>query len=165
MNDLSTDASALDRASDLLKTGVPGLDDVLGGGLRLGERVLYVTLSESHEELEGVATSHGWKLDGIEVREMLPSTEALLPDEQHTIFHPSEVELGEASLFLFDESVATIRTRSEGMGGQSGVATPLIGGQHGPPLRQFQGVLTGVPVSLGGADAGPETPSMPCPNS
>ncbi|WP_068681064.1 MULTISPECIES: ATPase domain-containing protein [unclassified Variovorax] len=106
--------------------GAPGLDDVLGGGLtahRLyllegapgagkttvaiqflregvanGEAVLYVTLSETAQELQGVASSHGWDLAGIEVREMLPAQDALEPDDQYTMFHPSEVELGETTL-------------------------------------------------------------------
>ena len=119
-------AFKLDDDNALLKTGVPGLDDVLGGGLStgrlylvegspgsgkttiamqylmegvlLGERVLYVTLSETLEELQGVAMSHGWDLSGIDIRELLPSTAELSPDEQHTIFHPSEVELGETTL-------------------------------------------------------------------
>jgi len=110
----------------LLQMGVPGLDDILGGGLtphRLyllegtpgagkttvavqflregaarGESVLYVTLSETKSELEGVAQSHGWDLRGVEVREMLPAQDALEPDEQHTMFHPSEVELSETTL-------------------------------------------------------------------
>ena len=102
-------------------TGVPGLDDILAGGLtrrRLylfegvpgsgkttlalqflmagasrGEPVLYVTLSETEEELRAVADSHGWKLDGMTIRELVPSEAALDPDEQNTMFHPSEVEL------------------------------------------------------------------------
>lgn len=113
-------------ADALLKIGVPGLDDVLGGGLTanrlyllegapgagkttvamqfllagaaLGEPVLYVTLSETAAELRGVARSHGWNLDGIHVREMLPTHDALAPDEQYTMFHPSEVELSETTL-------------------------------------------------------------------
>ena len=108
-----------------VSTGIPGLDDVLGGGLtpgrlyllegspgtgkttlamqflldgaRRGESVLYVTLSETVEELNGVAESHGWSLDGLHVHELLPSQESLLPDEQYTVFHPSEVELGETT--------------------------------------------------------------------
>ncbi|OUM01993.1 ATPase domain-containing protein [Variovorax sp. JS1663] len=115
-----------DQKPGLLRMGVPGLDDVLGGGLtahRLyllegapgagkttvamqylregaaqGESVLYVTLSETADELRGVAASHGWSLDGIEVREMLPAQDALAPDDQYTMFHPSEVELGETTL-------------------------------------------------------------------
>lgn len=109
----------------LISTGVPGLDDVLGGGLapsrlyliegtpgsgkttlalqflldgvRNGEPVLYVTLSESETELQGVAASHGWDLRGVQMRELLPSAESLQPDEQYTMFHPSEVELGATS--------------------------------------------------------------------
>ncbi|KFN50758.1 ATPase domain-containing protein [Arenimonas composti] len=109
----------------LISTGVPGLDDVLGGGLapsrlyliegtpgsgkttlalqfliegvRNGESVLYVTLSESEVELQGVAASHGWDLTGVQMRELLPSADSLQPDEQYTMFHPSEVELGATS--------------------------------------------------------------------
>jgi circadian clock protein KaiC len=114
-----------------LGTGVPGLDDVLGGGLfpgRLylaegtpgagkttlaiqfllegaakGESVLYVTLSETADELEGVARSHGWDLSGIHIREMLPSQSSLEPDEQYTVFHPSEVELSETTVQLLEQ--------------------------------------------------------------
>ena len=110
------------------RTGVVGLDDVLGGGLAPGhvflleghpgtgkttvalqflregaangERVLYVTLSETEAELHSVAASHGWSLGGIEVREMLPSDDALVPDQQNTMFHSSEVELVEAVVRL-----------------------------------------------------------------
>jgi circadian clock protein KaiC len=106
-------------------TGIPGLDEILTGGLtenrlylvegvpgsgkttlalqfllegvRCGESVLYVTLSETAEELHAVARSHGWTLDGIEVRELVPSEESLRPDEQYTMFHPSEVELSETT--------------------------------------------------------------------
>jgi len=101
-------------------TGIRGLDEILGGGLPTrhlylidgepgagkttlalqfllegvakGERSLYVTLSESREELEGVAASHGWTLDGIEVFEL--SKEGLgQAEDNYTIFHPAEVEL------------------------------------------------------------------------
>ena len=103
-------------------TTIPGLDEVLGGGFtrsRLflvegvpgsgkttlalqflmaaagrGEPVLYVTLSETEEELRAVATSHGWDLEGVTVHELIPSEAALEPDEQYTMFHASEVELG-----------------------------------------------------------------------
>jgi circadian clock protein KaiC len=125
MNDAAPDMPGSAMES-LLHTGVPGLDDVLGGGLtanRLyllegapgtgkttialqflqdgaarGEPVLYITLSETLEELQGVAQSHGWDLRGVQVREMLPAESALAPDEQSTMFHPSELELGETTL-------------------------------------------------------------------
>lgn len=115
----------------LLKTGVPGLDDVLAGGLTarrlyllegapgagkttvavqfllggamLGERVLYITLSETGVELMGVARSHGWDLSGIDIHEMLPSENLLAPDEQYTMFHPSELELTHTTLKILEE--------------------------------------------------------------
>ncbi len=102
-------------------TGVAGLDDILAGGLtrrrlylvegvpgsgkttlalqyllegaKNGESVLYVTLSETAEELRAVAQSHGWQLDEIHIRELTPPEAALDPDEQNTMFHPSEIEL------------------------------------------------------------------------
>lgn len=106
---------------NVISTGVAGLDDVLNGGLRRnrayllegvpgsgkttlamqflraavsrGEPVLYVTLSETGEELRAAAASHGLTLDGITLREIVPSEEALDPGEASTMFHLSEVEL------------------------------------------------------------------------
>ncbi len=102
------------------RTGVAGLDDILGGGLPTnhlylldgepgtgkttlalqfllegvakGERGLYVTLSESAAELNAVANSHGWDLKGIEIFE-LSKESAVDMEEGYTIFHPAEVEL------------------------------------------------------------------------
>ncbi|MDH6166258.1 circadian clock protein KaiC [Variovorax boronicumulans] len=119
------------RQSKLLSIGVPGLDDVIGGGLepnrlylvegtpgagkttialqfllqgaQQGESVLYVTLSETENELRGVATSHGWDLTGLHVREMLPAQDSLHPEEQYTMFHPSEVELSETTLRILSD--------------------------------------------------------------
>ena len=109
----------------LTVTGVPGLDDILGGGLpthrlylvegepgagkttlafqflqegvRKGDRCLYVTLTETEEEVQSVAASHGWTLDGIDILEMSPSEEDLAADAQNTMFHPSELELSQAT--------------------------------------------------------------------
>jgi circadian clock protein KaiC len=106
-------------------SGIEGLDNILGGGFtphrlyliegvpgsgkttlalqflmegaRRGEPVLYVTLSETEEELRDVAASHGWSLAGITIRELVPSEASLRPDDQYTMFHPSEVELGETT--------------------------------------------------------------------
>jgi circadian clock protein KaiC len=108
--------------TDFLSTGVPGLDDVLAGGLtcdrlylvegepgtgkttlalqflteglRRGESSLYVTLAETAVELRSVAQSHGWDMAGIHIEEIIPDEQALDPDQQYTIFHPSEIELG-----------------------------------------------------------------------
>jgi circadian clock protein KaiC len=63
-------------------------------GVRLGETCLYVTLSESRIELEASAQSHGWTLDGIEVREYIISDASVKRDAELTMFHSSEVELG-----------------------------------------------------------------------
>jgi len=116
---------ATPTSGDAANTGIEGLDDILGGGLtrnqlyliegvpgsgkttlavqfllegaRRGEPVLYVTLSETEAELRAVAASHGWSLEGIAIREVVPSEASLLSDEQYTMFHPSEVELHETT--------------------------------------------------------------------
>ncbi len=114
-----------------LATGSAGLDSVLEGGFpanRLylvegdpgtgkttlalkfllegaaeGEPVLYVTLSETKEELESVAESHGWSLDKINIYELIPSEESLKTDSQYTIFHPSEIELSETTNAVLEQ--------------------------------------------------------------
>ena len=114
-----------DYDGESLAVGVAGIDDILRGGFpenclylisgspgsgkttlamqfllegaRLGERVLYITLSESRVEMEKVARSHGWNLDGIEFCELIPSEQNLGPQAQLTVFNPSELELGETT--------------------------------------------------------------------
>ena len=105
------------------ETGVAGLDEILGGGLpanrlyvvegepgsgkttlalqfllegaRLGQKCLYVTLSDSLEELREVAASHGWRLDGLHLLELDSIAERLADEANYTVFHASDVELGE----------------------------------------------------------------------
>ncbi len=118
------------RTRELATTGIPGLDDVLNGGLpknrlylimgdpgagkttiglhflregqRLGERVLYIALSETRDEIEDVASSHGWSLDGVDIFEY--SAAARMDDaDDTTLFHPSEIELGEATRTMIRE--------------------------------------------------------------
>lgn len=64
-------------------------------GVRLGQRTLYVTLSETLNELRDVASSHGWSLDGIELLELTSFSERLQEEANYTVYHPSDVELGE----------------------------------------------------------------------
>jgi len=111
-------------ANPKISTGVAGLDAVLMGGLeaervylvegtpgtgkttlalsfllegvRNGEPALYITLSESEDELRFVAESHGWGLDGIEIFELV-SAVGLDSEVEQTVLHPSELELGETA--------------------------------------------------------------------
>src|ERR1700753_1155214 len=71
-------------------------------GVRAGERVLYVTLSETRRELLLVAKRHGWTLDEIDVFELVPPETTLDPDQELTVFHPAEVELNETTKLIFD---------------------------------------------------------------
>ena len=50
-----------------------------------------------------MAASHGWTLDGISIRELVPSEQSLEPGEQYTVFHPSEVELTETTKKILDD--------------------------------------------------------------
>jgi circadian clock protein KaiC len=105
----------------LVKTGIRGLDDVLWGGLtpnrvyliegspgsgkttlslqyllegaRLGQKGIYVTLSETRSELVAVARSHGWSLEGLAILELVTPEAELEADNQYSMFQPSDVEL------------------------------------------------------------------------
>lgn len=105
-----------------ISTGSAGLDGILRGGLprnrlyllegspgsgkttlalqfllagvRAGEPVLYITLSETAEELRVVAQSHGWDLSGIELFELASASEVLGPGREQSILHSWETELG-----------------------------------------------------------------------
>jgi circadian clock protein KaiC len=89
--------------------GVPGSGKTtlglqfLAAGAARGEPVLYITLSESSDELSDIAASHGWDLGGITVRELIPSERSLEPDDLYTVFHPSEVELTETTKLILQD--------------------------------------------------------------
>ena len=117
--------------SDRASSGLAGLDEILGGGFVLGrlhlvegkagtgkttlgmqfvlagrdrgEKVLFVSMSESLNELQAVAVAHGWSLGGIEICELAPPDAAEGDENQQTMFRPSEVELGETMRLLCGE--------------------------------------------------------------
>ena len=72
-------------------------------GARLGEKGLYITLSETREEIYAVAESHGWDLSGIDLFELSAMQEQLEGEADNTFFHPSEVELNRTTRALLDE--------------------------------------------------------------
>ncbi len=114
----------------LAQTGIAGLDEVLRGGLprrrvhliqgnpgggkttlaleflregvRSNEPGLYITLSETADELVQVAKSHNWSLDGITLFELTALERTLASDAENTIFHPAEVELTEITKALLE---------------------------------------------------------------
>ncbi len=114
-----------------ISSGNPGLDLILSGGLpanrlyllegapgagkttlalqflregvRRGERALYVTLSETREELAVVAASHGWDIDEFDVFEFAAVSDVFGDGRDQTILHPWEMELGETVRLIQDE--------------------------------------------------------------
>jgi circadian clock protein KaiC len=123
-------ARRLPRGDERASTGIPAFDEVLAGGLprdrlylvqgdpgvgkttlslqfllegaRQGEKVLYITLSETKEELIAVAESHGWSLEGIELCDVSVLEEDLAVHEAQSVFHSSEVEFPETVKFLIE---------------------------------------------------------------
>jgi circadian clock protein KaiC len=66
-------------------------------GIARGEKCLYITLSETKEELTAGAKSHGWSVENIKILEIVSTEEDLQGDSQVTMYHPSEVELTETT--------------------------------------------------------------------
>lgn len=127
----STVTDSAPRELSRISTGSAGLDDILGGGfdanrmylyegqpgtgkttialqfllkgVRGGERVLYISLSETKRELDVVAQRHGWTLDGIDIFELVPPETTLDPERELTVFHPAEMELSETTGLIFRE--------------------------------------------------------------
>jgi circadian clock protein KaiC len=114
-----------------LRTGVPGLDDVLSGGLSMGhvfllegdpgtgkttialrfllegansgEKGLYITLSETEQELRNGAASHGWTIgETIKIFEVVPPESLVDTDQQQSLLYSSDLELGETIRLILD---------------------------------------------------------------
>ena len=71
-------------------------------GIAAGEKSVYITLSETRDEIEEVARSHGWSLAKLEIVELSALDEKIAAEAQSTLFHPSEVELTETTKFLLE---------------------------------------------------------------
>ncbi|HUS24031.1 MAG TPA: ATPase domain-containing protein [Candidatus Binatia bacterium] len=119
------------QTHEIVRTGIPGLDEVLLGGLTpermylvegdpgagkttLGLRFLfegmeqgqsgvYVSLSETRDELEAVAQSHGWTLGSLTVIELAPGEESLSAEAENTMFYPSEMELSDTTRRVLEQ--------------------------------------------------------------
>jgi circadian clock protein KaiC len=117
-------------------TGIAGLDNILNGGLerdrvyllegspgtgktttaisflragaKAGERVLYITLSETEAELRDNARSHGWELEGVDIFELVPPESLLDEQQQQSLLYSSDLELGETTRMIF-EAVERLR--------------------------------------------------------
>ena len=64
-------------------------------GVRVGERVLYVTLSQTEAGLRRIARSHGLSLAGVEIHELSAADFAAQAAAEQTLFPTADVELGE----------------------------------------------------------------------
>ena len=123
---------------DIISTGNEGLDIILKGGLsprrlyllegapgsgkttlalqflregvRRGEKALYITLSETSEELAAVAASHGWDSSEFDVFEFNSAAEIFGEGRDQSILHPWEMELGE-TIRLIQEEVERVRPK------------------------------------------------------
>jgi circadian clock protein KaiC len=111
-------------------TGIAGLDEVLRGGLersrtfllegqpgtgkttialqflvdgaRAGERCLYITLSETEDELRSAAASHDISLEGVHVYELIPPENLLDENQQQSLLYSSDLELSETAKRIFE---------------------------------------------------------------
>ena len=150
--------------ASLVSTGVPGLDEILLGGMlnggfylvqgdpgagkttlalqfleagrASGERCLYISLTESRTDLENACRSHGWSLDGFELRDLTRSGADLELHSQVSVFHPADTELTDM-MRVVKESAESIRPTRVVFDGMSELR--LLAGE---PLRYRRTLLS-----------------------
>ena len=122
-----------ERTSRVAKArfGAPGLDDILNGGLvrnrlylmegapgsgkttlglqflfegaNAGEKGLYITLSETEQELRETAASHNWSIpQNVDIFELVPPESLLDEKQQQSLLYSSDLELGETTHRIFE---------------------------------------------------------------
>lgn len=132
---MSTASSFPDRTP----TGVPGLDRIIDGGLptgfpyllegkpgagkttaglqfayegtRLGETVLYVTLSQTEREILASTDGRGWSRPPFEIYELAAQAQLSSAEAHQTLFHPNEVELEELTGLIIRRAEETNAAR------------------------------------------------------
>jgi len=98
----------VERGRVFLLEGNPGTGKTtiatqfLIAGAKAGERNLYITLSETEDEMRAAAASHGWDLSGVDVFELMPPESLLDEDQQQNLLYSSDLELGETTKRIFE---------------------------------------------------------------
>lgn len=128
---MSSVSSSENTHAEFVGTGIPGLDAILKGGFlrtgfyllqgdpgsgkttialqflferaRFNERGLYISLTETVQDLQRSCLSHGWDLNRITVADLTQSSANMKGESEYSVFHPSEIELGQTTKAIFDE--------------------------------------------------------------
>ncbi len=71
-------------------------------GAQLGEKCLYITLSETEDELRSSAKSHDMDLTNLSIYELVPPESLLDEEQQQSLLYSSDLELGETTKRIFE---------------------------------------------------------------
>jgi circadian clock protein KaiC len=119
------------KGKHYVTTGVEGLDHVLMGGflregfyllqadpgsgkttialqyvlcrVKAGDPCLYITLTESRDDLKIACESHGWSLDGLAVCDLTQDAATLVGESKASVYHPAETDLGDTTKKILAE--------------------------------------------------------------